>query len=231
MIILSFGMPKSASSFAFQLVSEMAGLAGYDQLEIRRKYLVGHQQNAFQMLNPGNCGGLFQSIPDDEIYTIKTHGSFCEPIEHGLSHGKIKALATYRDPLDMAVSLLDAGEKERLRPTHQQRKDFAELFTLSDAIKVIDWSVDEADKWLSNPFTMNVPYTEVFNGAEQVAIKLQNFLGLGENAVVACNKYLLNKNKILEYNVGGLERWKNRLTSGEADLLMSRYEGFRTTWL
>jgi len=208
----------------------MATLAGYDQSEIRNTYLDEDKQNVFQMLNPKSCEGFFQSIPDDKFYIIKTHGSFCSPIKLALANGKVKALASYRDPLDIAISLLDAGRKERLKVAEKQR-EFAHIYTLDDTIKAIDWSVAEADKWLSDPHVKNIPYSNILNTPESVATELQDFFVLGEHATAASSKYLSNKEKILEYNVGGIGRWRNRLTNREANQLMDRYKDFRAKWI
>ena len=230
MIILSYGMPKSASSFAFQLVCEMARLEGFDQFKLRTEYFEGEAQDAFQMLNDNNFPEFVNAVPRDGLCVIKTHGAYCKAIEVALDEGRARALATFRDPLDIAVSLLDTGESERARPEAEQRAWFANIHTLTDTLKTIDWSVSEADKWLSDDSVVNVSYRSLFEDPLAVATDLQAHFDLGDHAAEVCDRLLSDKTRILEYNVGGIGRWKNRLSDPEADFLKERYESFRTKW-
>jgi hypothetical protein len=209
----------------------MAKLAGYDQLEIRAKYFEGEAQDAFQMLNDNNFPIFVNALPADEICVIKTHGAFCSAIASSLKDGDASALATYRDPLDVAVSLLDTGKLERSRPKAEQRAWFANIHTLTDTLKTIDWSVSEADKWLSNDSVMNISYRSLFETPLVVATDLQAHFGLGDHAEEVCDRLLSDKTRILEYNVGGIDRWKDRLSDSEASFLKDRYDSFRSKWL
>ena len=231
MIILCYGMPKSASSFVFQMVVDMANLAGYSQSECRERYLEADMRHSFQNLYSARFRSFLHAIPKEELYVLKTHGNYCELISQALTRSEISALATFRDPLDIAVSLLDVGQSERKSHLADQREYFANIHTIDDVVTDIDKYVLDAEKWLLDPLVLNIPYNDILMNAEAVAIKIQEFFNLGDQAESVCRNYLADKNKIWEYNIGGNERWKGRLTQEEASSLMNRYSQFRAKWL
>ena len=231
MIILSYGMPKSASSFIWRLTYDILEMAGHDQRIIKQAYLNEQQSVNFQNLNDDELEIFVKLIPRDQLYLIKTHSRLHTVIERAIDEGKAIATATYRDPLDMIISFLDTGVSERKKPMDQQRKYFADIETLEDAIRQVDNHVGTGERWLNKSHVENIYYKDIMLSPHIVARRISKVVGVEVDSDAVCNKYLSDKSKIIEFNVGGIERWRGVFSESEEKRLKERYASFREKWI
>jgi len=127
MLILCYGMPKSGSTLAFELVKGTLNSAGFRQetfvnhargLEDQDRNLPG-LRNFVKNLDREVIQSVLDEIGPDRRIAVKTHSHFPEAdfawIEQQQQNGKLRIIASYRDPREMCLSLMDAAEKARER--------------------------------------------------------------------------------------------------------------------
>src|SRR5262245_35316182 len=113
MIYVSFGMLKSASTLAYQLTEEILHQGG------RRPILLGRP------LRPAmSVTNYFDEIDEDLIrhiedqaqgrdVVLKTHQRPGPGLSRLIENGEVLASATFRDPREIALSMVDHGERSR----------------------------------------------------------------------------------------------------------------------
>jgi hypothetical protein len=231
MIIVSYGMQKSASTFVYQLIRDMLENAGHNQENIRNKFLFKENSAPYQNLTGEYLEYFCSVVPENQIYLIKTHSHLDNLMKEMLFNKKALALATYRDPLDIVISLLDVGKSEKLLPILQQRQPFADINTVSDAINMLDWIIPSAESWLECDYVKPISYVDIYLQPYNVAEEIKRLLNLDVNAKIICEKYISNKMAIGEFNKGGIGRWKGVISDAELFVIQKKYKDFMGKWL
>lgn len=238
MIVFSYGMPKSASTFIYQIIKEILDLNGYS----RAKFAVNmapNKANPYQEFESISDIQSFESdVPAEFPFLIKTHSNLSDDMSEYLNSSRNIAFATYRDPLDIAISLYDVGVNERKKPVNERRASFASILTMDDAIARLPVIVEGSKGWLESDFVTKISYESVCNDIEGVFEQVTNTLsnsGLDITNVdkeTVLSKFLSNKkSKIGEFNVGGVGRWKGKLSHEQVDYICNKYSDFRTKWI
>jgi hypothetical protein len=213
MLYICYGMPKSASSFICQLAIDIAQ-SHSDQ----NRLLLGlpsHLQGDFfhndlEHKLPDFCA----AIPEQAIYVIKTHDPLTEALKAELQAGRARAIASYRNPYDIAVSLKDAGVRERKSPLSQQRPFFVNIRNDKDALIQIPYHLKCARSWLTFAQSQEnagsvlaFAFEQIVHDTHRVAEAIATHMGITSDisaidisAIVT--PYQINQQKILEFNVG-----------------------------
>jgi hypothetical protein len=236
MIFMCYGMQKSASSFAWQIVKDLAEIVGDKQLALRLHYIEDIDRRiGFQnIFNIEQFDYFNDRIPQNKIMVIKSHSPLSKKLADHISAKGGGAIATYRDPLDIAVSLLDVGVAERIKPIDKQRPGFSGVVTLKDAVNRLPESIETAESWLANDFIEHILYEKLCYET-RIAVNqiMKVFLNAGvditndqiENVL---SKYSGSSNAIIpEFNVGGVGRYKAVMTQEEILSLKEKYVNFR----
>jgi hypothetical protein len=236
MIFICYGMQKSASSFAWSIVKELAEVQGSKQSLIRQSYIEDRNlrveyQNVF---TTEQFDYFNDRVPQNEIMVIKSHGPVSEELNVHMQSKKGAAIATYRDPLDIVISLLDVGVAERLKLVDKQRAGFAEILSLDDAIQKLPKTVEIAESWLKSTFIKHIHYEQLcYNTSVAVDIIIRTFNDLGFQISDEQRRFVLkkfsdvNKPIIPEFNVGGVGRYFDKMNSNDIAILKNRYSDFR----
>jgi hypothetical protein len=172
MLVLCYGIPRSGSTLAFELVKGTLQSAGFEQetflndrLGPERLKLAGSAaRNYVQGLSRRKISALIQTIGPNRKIAVKTHSPFHERqfrwIEQLQSAGDLQVVASYRDPRDICLSLVDAGEKSRQRGG----RAFAKLSGLQHAQENVQRRIEEFRRWSSLKGTLRLGYeTTVFS--------------------------------------------------------------------
>ncbi|WP_285164742.1 hypothetical protein [Shewanella goraebulensis] len=236
MIFICYGMQKSASSFAWSIVKDLTEELGHNQNLLRKTYIDDKNfrveyQNIF---NIEEYEYFNERIPQNEILVIKSHAPISAELgEHIQSQGGC-AIATYRDPLDIAISLLDVGVTERLKPIEKQRTGFASIKCLDDAVQRLPKTVEIAESWLNFDFITHIHYEQLcYNTNTAVDNIVSSFKSVGvevpdEIVVDVLTRYSSKSNPVIpEFNVGGVGRYNERMSSTDINALKSKYSSFR----
>lgn len=201
MIIICYGMPKSASTFAFQLARDIANTHTSINT-VRQKLPEDLDKLFFQELYPV-LPRLQRSIKSEELYVIKTH---CFPDAQTLSmirQGLAKVIISIRDPYDIIVSHKEAGDIERKKALADQRS-FAKLHTYEDIFSIIPKKLLIASSWIEQlDKKLVIKFSDIKNTPQTVAMNIAKFIGVDKKYVnEVLDKYLVEGKRIVEFNKG-----------------------------
>lgn len=206
MLIICNGMPKSASTFAFQLTRGVASKR-WDQQAILQRVPEPHR--AVFHANISQAFPTLVSVPgQDEVFVVKTHGLVSNPIVRAVTTRRADVVMTIRDPLEIAGSLLDAGAVERRKPAGEQRPYFAEIVHPGQALEKASNIAKSAGDWLYRlryrpPLVL--PFRLLKHEPHRAVTLIAQRLGLPElDPEPILGPLLENKHeRIVEYNKGG----------------------------
>lgn len=212
MILIAYGLPKSASTFVFFTLANLAAGAGspiWTRLaermpEDRKDPYQPQVDEAYLTL----AGALW---PAAELLPVKTHDALRPFVAGELAAGRIKACASFRDPRDTALALLDAGARDRAAG-----KDsfFACLTGMEDAIRVLSNQLPKTLAWLDHPGVMPVPQKLVAAHPQKLAERLAAFAGT-EDALGNIENAVPEKDRRVEFNKGGADRYKTEMSADD----------------
>lgn len=225
MIIISYGMVKSASSFTFQLVSgacvEHCNAVGGEC------YALGGILDEFS----GNFVATSSELEDVVIelsgldidwgcnfIVIKTHSAPTPRLIELLPELPMCVVANFRDPAEIALSLRDVVIKENHEGVSRFNKKYIDLKNSHGGLKFHEKNFLS---WVNNIAVHEVFYDEIVCTPVKVLRRLSHTLGLQNvDADKIVSGYLHDKSKIREFNKGELLRANHELSAEE-------YAGFR----
>ncbi len=162
MIYFSYGMLKSGSTFAFELTKEVFRQSGMRQVLLTDAVITGaairHKINFMEELTPERLTALEEEVGRlNRPIVVKTHEAAIHEVHALLEQGKAMGHCVFRDPRDMALSLLDAGATARKHGD----KVFSEIHTLEDAMAVIARQLPAIRSWLDLPNIRPIYYDDL----------------------------------------------------------------------
>ena len=235
MIILCNGLAKSGSSFIFQIADNLAESAGFKQKQLRDQYIpdsfIPYKPHPhFVTVPPDKLPQWAQSIPPSQLLVVKTHDSFTPQASSLLASGKIKVINSYRNPRDAAVSLWDSALQENLAIDKENRRFAIPSFQAAIMITAHLSSVNA--EWIRNRHTLNIGFQDISNNPFGAATTIANHLQLDNNSFTIISKYLMNRKRIREYNIGLSGRYKtymNLFEEGWSNQLFGNYDKLTDT--
>lgn len=211
MIVICYGMPKSASTFTVQLATALVDCQ-HNQSKLYEYLPEGVNPSAknkivyIQELDKVICD-LVDRVPSDRVLVVKTHCPLSKPIESALESGNALAIVNYRNPYDIMVSLKDVGERERLKEKSKQRPEFAWIKSIDDTKRNIRGIVSTAKTWLDkkSESLLCISYQSIEKTPLNVALDIDKFIQLNlkpSSIRTIVDGFISDKSKIGEYNVG-----------------------------
>ena len=233
MIVISCGMPKSASSFVYLLTHEIVNTVSPRHL--LKHDLPKHLQEHYLGDVSNNLDTLLAHIPSDQFYAIKTHQQIDHHIIKLLHENKVTGTITYRDPYDVLVSMLDVGKKERLKPKEEQRQEFAVFETIENVLDEIPNYIYGCSSWLAeadnSPNILKFSYEMIKNNPRDVVEKIASSLGIEVDPHKILDKYLQDKSLIWEYNQGKSGRGYREITVPKEHPSVKLMDDFKRQYL
>jgi len=175
-VFFSYGMTKCGSTLAFQLARVALLQAGMEQPVLplddygRKKKI-----NAVTEITPAKGKLILEAVRDlGHPLVLKTHRRPDPKVVKMIQHGNARAHAVFRDPRDMALSMLDHGVRARERG----RPGFSEIETLEDARNGIRNQLDSLTAWLQLPGVRRLQYETLAFDAETAAASILDHLGI-----------------------------------------------------
>ncbi|SHO62319.1 Glycosyltransferase involved in cell wall bisynthesis [Pseudoxanthobacter soli DSM 19599] len=214
MIIIAHGMPKSGSTFLYQVLGDLSYIHNNaDAREIREKYLskpADHYQDFYLTIDDEVLKEVVERIPADVFYVIKTHGMISDYAKEQAARGNIKIFYSYRDPRDVALSMLDAGRAERAQNLDRFFHQFREAKDVCDSIKLAFTCVEPL---MNAPRLHDIPYFAIANNQTWVIEHVSDLLGMKPAAATLVEKYKpeSNTDRIVEFNKGVYDRFLDEL--------------------
>jgi len=184
MLVLCYGMQKSGSTLAFELVRGVLTSAGYGQDFIRNdiRQDAANARNYVGRLSRAKIESLIESIGPKRRIAVKTHAPLPAALfawmEELQAQRAMQVVASFRDPRDICLSLLDAAEKSR----RTGAKGFVALDNLDDAIAYTAARTRWFRRWAALRGTLRLDY-------ETVAFAPDNAIAAIEEALnVSCDR-------------------------------------------
>lgn len=230
MIFISYGIPKSASSFVFQLthrILESLDQAGQVKLRMPNDVLPDIAPVEFaESLIAGMIGNpnfresgdraavqmqldsLFErldeqvSTEDDVAIILKTHLPCSPSVERAIREGRVLASATFRHPAEMLLSMDDMEERGAA--------------TMPDKKKVYRELVNDFYSWAAIPGVRKYYYDDIATAPEFIAKDIINHLGATADESEILQEFLRKKKEaIWEFNKGVTERHLDEMAPKE----------------
>ena len=208
LIYFSYGMTKCGTTLAFHMVSEALSQAGYEQHRLPA-HLIGPNKKL-------NFGQHFTDDQADELWetvqaighpiVIKTHTRPDPAIVRLIQNGQAIAHACYRDPRDMALSMLDHGVRARTKGKHA----FAEIETLEDAKSGIRNQCDNLTAWLRLPNVLPLDFEDIAFDMQTTAQRILNQLDITGDPEKIVNAVL--DGRFTQFNKGIPHRHKTEMS-------------------
>jgi len=158
-IYFSYGMTKSGSTLGYELARSAFEYAGYaqprlslDAVEFRKNV------NFVNSVDEKRANAIRNEINEiGHPIALKTHSRPESNIVEMLNSGEASAHAIYRDPRDIALSMLDHGKRARARG----KPAFSEFHTIEDTYDNIRHQSNTLLAWLSLPNVRPIYYEDV----------------------------------------------------------------------
>ena len=176
LLYFSYGMTKTGSTLAFQLARSALDLCGFPQDGVQSEVAKADENRNFvnhvseQQLESLKQEARSRGYP----IVLKTHTRPDLCVRQAIISGEAIAHACYRDPRDMALSMLDHAENAR----QTGRKPFSELHTLAQALTNIRSQHDSLTAWLRLPNVMPLYFEDIAFNTVETARRILEQLGL-----------------------------------------------------
>jgi len=178
MLILCYGMAKSGSTLTFELVKGMLESTGHTQIRLPDGVVnAGHIVNFAEPIDRERVDALIDAVGQRWI-AVKTHAGFrplfFPRLEELQLDGKLRIIASYRDPRDLCLSLLDAGEQARKRG----EQTFSPITGMDVAINHADDHIEKFRRWASVRGTLRLDYETVAFSPDIAIDEIERHLGI-----------------------------------------------------
>ncbi len=229
MIYLSYGLPRSGSSFCYQIIHDL--LARYSvmnglRLGNIRDILPGHPYELFfQPSDSSSLDALLEKalrMSDQKMcLAIKAHCGLTEYAKNLLENKKILANASFRHPGDCILSYMDAYRREKVE---QKASRFPQGNNFERSLEVYEYHANTFLKWAHTRNVLLIYYDEIVGNPEIVVKRLKQQIGLDIDEAEVLKPYLADKTKILEFNKGKLNRRFQELSTHQIQEVEKKYE-------
>jgi hypothetical protein len=219
-LVLSHGQAKSGSSFLFQsaiLACETEN--GMSQKQLRGTFFPKSysQGNYLDVLTDDDVLRLLEYVPSGKYYTIKTHGRLTNLIRSKIEAGKIMAFTSIRDPRDMVVSMLDAGERDRDRKANNF---FTTLHNIQDTLVHVKFGVARTSEWMSCHNVAVFPYYLTATNQDAAITHLLDHIGLSHRAAKVVRRFGHEKSqRIWQFHKGTPDRFLDDISRKQVSRL------------
>jgi hypothetical protein len=227
MLVLSYGITKSGSTFAFELCKGLLEHSGFVQ---RRLTCVAQSENV-NFIDYITVPWLEQAIDEvgRDVIAVKTHTNLRHNertfLQSAWERGAAKVHVCYRDPRDIALSLLDAGVAAR----NDGQQAFSEIRSLDDAAGEIGKQLVKCRNWLSLDGAVRLNYDKVAFAPALALSKMVADLGLpslaGEDERTIIGH--IHENAFTQKNKAVARRHLVELTEDESEKLLDNIPGGR----
>jgi hypothetical protein len=202
MLYVSFGMRKAGSTFAFEMTKEILEQNGMPQKRLPGDII--DQKHKINYVAHFSDEVLEQLITEVEAIgypiVIKTHQRPSRGIANMIRSGKVIGQASYRDPRDIALSLVDAGRHARERG----RQAFSEFYNLHDTVRTIGRQIEWLEEWLELPGIMPIYYEDMAFDTEPTTRRVAAQFDLPVDAAQA--KATVTSSRFTQFNKGVSQR-------------------------
>jgi hypothetical protein len=220
MIYICYGMTKSASTLLYQLTEELLRVAGRKPVRLKAPFKpIVSVENYFDTIDPPLLQDIEARHPGRDV-VLKTHQAPHPQIAARVRDGDILASASIRDPREIALSMIDHGERSR----HWGYEQFSECRAPQDALPSLDNQIATFRAWAALPPVIVFRYNEICFETKAVASRVAEQLGVAADVDAALKPFADTKT-IGQFNKGVALRWRE-MPPAQQELFLARYADF-----
>ena len=219
MIYISYGVPKSASTFTYVVTEQVLKTAGYELATVSDA--AKGRKSRLNYIDPIAWHTIENVAAEIGVQSaiIKTHGAPDKCLLEAVERRGVFASAVIRDPRDIALSLLDHARRSR----ELGGGDFAELETVADTFSVIDEQIDRLQRWMQCRKVLLLTYDEISFNTEMAIRRIIAQLGLSVSAASVISA-LPPRARIEQFNKGIGMRHELEMPAATQQIFLDRYE-------
>jgi SAM-dependent methyltransferase len=221
-IYISYGITKSASTFAWQLIKRIAIAGGIPVATLTRKSKGANSPEDYIDPISDETIRAIQSDVGDLPVVIKTHGPVTPAAVQLVVGGQAKVFASYRDLRDVALSLLDHGARSR----RMGIRDFAEFHELSDTIGSIEVQIRRFDDWVKSCEPLLIRYDEICFDTRKTIVRVAECLGVSVDIDSIFHDFEVNKTSIGQFNRGQKNRFEHEMDAAMSRLFLRKFDQY-----
>jgi len=178
MLILCYGITKSGSTLAFELIKGMLESIGHPQIRLPDGAVQpGHPVNFIEPVERQVLRRVLAAVADRWI-AAKTHFPISDEtflhLERLHEQDRIRVIASYRDPREIGLSLMDAGVQARA----QGLKEFAEFRDWEFTTRIVRRRMGHFQKWAALRGALRLNYDVVAFSPDEAIDKIEEYLGV-----------------------------------------------------
>ena len=226
LLYISYGMAKSGSTLAFQLVSailEEAGVPQYD-LDLSEAETINDRRFVGVIRPPelAHMVAVAKGRPQSPV-VVKTHSGLWNCVAEGLDNGWIIGHAICRDPRDIALSMMDASRENRA----WGKREGQPLRHVEDALDYVRAHAKKFQDWARHPAIKPFSYERIAFDTEAVAAEMAKQLGVEADAKRVAK---IAKASQTNFNKGRSRRHAAELSKGVNDQIRTEFGDFIDKW-
>ncbi len=233
LVYISFGMTKCGSTLAFQFTRRLLVANGIRQERLSND-LIGPEpvENYIDEFSKNRTNMLAREAEAaGGPIVIKTHAPLSAPVRDLFRQDQAVGQAVYRDPREMALSMLDHGKKTRALG----RPNFAQFVVLRDTIETIIEQIGLLSGWLRTPNVMPYYYDDFAWGDKQVLEPITRQMLLEKAPEHLTER--VKATRFTQLNKAIPQRWRSEMTQTESQAFQEIFAPFyrklvkRRRWL
>ncbi len=229
-LYFSFGVTKTGSTLAYRMARHFLECRGHsqallpDHLQIIRKDLNSWSQANHELLEE-----IAEWVGSRGIFlALKTHRAPTKAVRTMLREGRAMGHATFRDPREIALSLVDHGRESQQRGHDPVR--FRDLNDATDSLELIERQLAIFDRWENLPNVETWYYDDFAFNPVLSFDKLARQTGLKPLTVE--ERASFDGTAGTKFNKAVPHRWKSELTDGESAEFKEQFSDFyKRLWL
>lgn len=231
MLVLCYGIPKSGSTLAFVLVKGILESAGFEQPfvfndRLEPEKIDPDRSNNFVVeISEQAVDTLIAQIGPNRMIAVKTHAPFPDALfpflEDLQARRVLQVVASYRDPRDTCLSLMDAGEKARGKGVDNL---FAKVGDLERAARKVKRHIRTFRKWAALRGTLRLNYETVAFSPDDAIAAIEKTLGVTGDA--ARVKQFAFEEARTQKNKARKKRYLDELSDEKRDELTRFFDEF-----
>ncbi len=225
MLVICYGMAKSGSTLAFELVKGVLESAGFEQKRVHAAGLKPRARaNYLVEISRETLTEIIAAIGPDRIVAVKTHQDCPRALfgwlEDLQQERQLQVITSYRDPRDISLSLRDAGAHARSKGA----RGFSTIHELDDAAKLIEKAIVKFRKWSSLHGALPIYYDTVANAPDDAISVIEKVLGVSsDHAAVIKHAF---EDAFTQKNKAKRNRFEEEMSEIEKAEMHARFAAF-----
>ncbi len=222
LLYFSYGMTKTGSTLAFQILRSALDLCGFPQDQL--------SSSAIKQSSTINFVNHISEAQMDEIkaevaargypVVLKTHTRPDPAVKRMIKSGEAKAFIAYRDPRDIALSMLDHGRRARA----EGKQAFSEFSDLNDVLENLRHQFNSMTEWLRLPDVFPLYFEDLAFDTERMARQILARLNLKLDPEILAGIVL--ESRFTQKNKGVSLRYISEMSKADAAEIGREYEPF-----